>query len=344
MFPICLFREYVRSNHVKVELCCSLAHGGFIAFKGMEEAFPLFGEGAAAAIGSALAALYQADAALVFHGVEHLPAGGIGDLHALAGAADGAQFVDQGEEQGGLGVEKRLLSRQSHTDYGAHQLAVVVVQEGRVVLLGVHVHEDAPIRDLDAGFFHAASGECAPQPVIALVLQDSLNDRGGHQDGMSGHAIADGDGKLCFAGKEGLDRIRGEEGNVHRGEEDAVAFVFQILQADAGALEHIRGPVVGIAQEKDALPREVMFQVVGAIARDKDDLGNIGLLQRGDDSLRYGYGPHIQHGLEVAHAAGEARCDNNGSCPHFFCTPRRNCSMEKRVVFICNLTDLVKLS
>ena len=161
---------------------------------------------------------------------------------------------------------------------------------------------------------------------------------------MSGHAIADGDGKLCFAGKECLDRIRGEEGNVHRGEEDAVAFVLQILQADAGALEHIRGTVVGIAQKKDAVPREVMFQVVGAIARDKDDPGNIGLLQRGDDSLRYGYGSHIQHGLEVAHAAGEARCDNNGSCPHLFCTPRRNCPMEKRVVFICNLTDLVKLS
>ena len=129
----------------------------------------------------------------------------------------------------------------------------------------------------------------------------------------------------------------GEKRDIHRRKEQAVAFVLQVGQPDAGRLKHLGVFKVIIAQEDDPAPGEMTLQLCGVVAGDHDDLVNARLLQGGHHTLGNGDRTDVQHRFELAHAGTHSGSDDQGCCLHKTASfpVRKSNKYSNRFPFVC---------
>ena len=176
--------------------------------------------------------------------------------------------------------------------------------------------QDAAVLHRHPRQLRAAALERAAQALIAAVREDAVKERGGDQRGMAGLAVDGGAGEGRVGLQQRAHRGRRKERDIHRREEQAVAFVAQIAQTDADRVEHLRRPVVFVAQEDDAVAAQMPLEQRRVVARDHDDLLLARLLEGRDHALGDGDGADVQHGLEVSHSGGHARRHDQSGVRH----------------------------
>ena len=124
---------------------------------------------------------------------------------------------------------------------------------------------------------------------------------------MPGPAFTDGAGQLCLRIDQRGDGRGGEQGNVYRCKQDAVALVLEVGEADLGRVEHLRRGVSLVAKEDQPAVGKVPLKLLCVIARHDRDPADAGLVKGGHDALGDGDGADIQHGFEVTHAGAHSR-------------------------------------
>ena len=148
----------------------------------------------------------------------------------------------------------------------------------------------------------AAVLKCAAQAPVPRVGKNTVNQRGGDEDGMARLSANGRAGQLCIRVQQRAHRRRSKQRNIHRGKQQTVALVLQVTQADPHRIEHLGCPVFLIAQKDDAVAAEMPLQQNGVIAGDHDDLLYTRLLEGSHHPLSDGDGADIQQRFEVPHA------------------------------------------
>ena len=177
----------------------------------------------------------------------------------------------------------------------------MVVHQLRKILRGVRIVDGAGVVHVDPQQRHGAAVHGPLQAHFAAVVQNLRDQAVGDQDGVALPAFAHGADQGRAGIQDGLDGPGGEQRDIHRGKEDPVAFAQQIPKADPHGVEHLGRFVILVAQEDDAVARQMPLEHGGVVAGDHDDLADPGLGQGRDDPLGHGNGADVQHGLKISH-------------------------------------------
>ena len=84
------------------------------------------------------------------------------------------RLVHQLQQHGGAAVEEHLFPRERHADNRAHQLLVMILQQGAVVFGRVGVVQNAPVFHRNIAHLLAAAVQRAPQAALTRVGKDGV--------------------------------------------------------------------------------------------------------------------------------------------------------------------------
>ena len=197
---------------------------------------------------------------------------------------DRLQIGKQEQEQLQAGVKEHGFLVDADLDRRGKEGRVVRLQMLPQLLLVVDAHQNARVRDCNAFFFTVRFPDRAAQAIRAVIDKDLRNDCALQDDWVPAAPVV---GRRCdigCAGKQRVERLRGEHRGVDRRKDHAVTFALQIRKSQLDGGKQLRPFAFPVFDEHNAQRRDLPRDLQLLCPRHDHDGKHARLLQGQDNT------------------------------------------------------------